>query len=112
MRTIFGTTTASGAVFSVLLGVATLDASVCAAADIQHGEELARRWCAECHVVAPDQQHAIAQAPPFATVAAKPDFDVNRLATFLLEPHPKMPSMNLTRIETADIAAYIGSLRK
>jgi hypothetical protein len=31
---------------------------------------------------------------------------------FLLDPHPKMPDMSLTRTEAADIAAYIGSLRR
>jgi hypothetical protein len=31
--------------------------------------------------------------------------------TFLLDPHAKMPNMNLTRIEANDIAAYIGTLR-
>jgi hypothetical protein len=28
----------------------------------------------------------------------------------LLEPHPKMPNMSLTRTEAADIAEYINSL--
>lgn len=82
------------------------------AADIEHGETLARRWCATCHVVAPNQQRATGEAPPFATIARKPDFDVNRLAFFLLEPHPKMPNMSLTRPEAADIAAYIASLAR
>jgi hypothetical protein len=31
---------------------------------------------------------------------------------FLLEPHPKMPSMSLTRNEANDIAAYIGTFAK
>jgi mono/diheme cytochrome c family protein len=82
------------------------------AADIAHGEQLARRWCASCHVVAADQPQPTSEAPPFATIARRPDFDANRLAFFLLEPHPKMPSMSLTRSEAADIAAYIGSLAK
>jgi hypothetical protein len=29
----------------------------------------------------------------------------------LLDPHPKMPDMGLTRSEAADLAAYIASLR-
>jgi hypothetical protein len=32
------------------------------------------------------------------------------LAFFLLDPHPKMPDMALTRAEAADLAAYISSL--
>jgi len=34
------------------------------------------------------------------------------VAYFLLDPHPKMPNFPLNRTEAADIAAYIGSLRK
>jgi hypothetical protein len=37
---------------------------------------------------------------------------VNRLAFFLLDPHPKMPNMSLTRIEASDLAAYIASLAR
>src|SRR5690349_8650735 len=80
------------------------------AADPRHGEEIARRWCAECHAVSSDQRQAMGQAPPFSAIARKSEFDVYRLAFFLLEPHPKMPSMALTR-EAEDPAAYIASLK-
>jgi mono/diheme cytochrome c family protein len=90
----------------------TLGASRAAAADADHGAELAKRWCATCHVVESDQKQASADVPPFATVASKPDFTPEKLAFFLLEPHPKMPNFPLSRIEAADLAAYIGSLRK
>jgi hypothetical protein len=32
-------------------------------------------------------------------------------AFFLLEPHPKMPNMQLSRSEAADLAAYIATLK-
>lgn len=82
------------------------------AADAVNGRTLAIRWCATCHLVAPNQQRSGADAAPFDEIAKQPDFDANRLAFFLLEPHPKMPSMSLSRIEAGDLAAYIGSLRK
>ena len=88
------------------------NASTVLAADVEHGEQLARRWCVACHVVASDQQGVTSEAPPFVTIARKPDFNTERLAFFLLDPHPKMPNMSLTRIEAADLAAYIGSLAK
>jgi hypothetical protein len=50
--------------------------------------------------------------PPFAAIAAKPGFDAVKIAVFLLDPHPKMPDISLTRSEAADLAAYIGSLAK
>jgi mono/diheme cytochrome c family protein len=82
------------------------------AADAANGEVLAKRWCAACHVVAADQQRANADAPSFVAIAAMADFNAARVAFFLLEPHPKMPNMSLSRRETEDIAAYIATLRR
>jgi mono/diheme cytochrome c family protein len=98
------------ATLAFLAAAAVVGCNAAQAADIEHGETLARRWCAPCHVVASDQQRPTGEAPPFATIARKPDFDINRLTNFLLNPHPKMPNMSLTRAEAADIAAYIASL--
>lgn len=71
------------------------------------GEVIARRWCASCHLVAADQARASTQAPPFSAIAKKPGFDASKVALFLLLPHPKMPDMNLSRAEAAELAAYI-----
>jgi mono/diheme cytochrome c family protein len=80
-------------------------------ADPEHGLALAQRWCASCHVVSPEQQRASADVPPFATVARSPNFDAKRLAYFLLNPHPKMPDLPLSRTAADDIAAYIATLK-
>ena len=45
-------------------------------------------------------------------IAHKSDFTPEKVAFFLLDPHPKMPNFPLSRIEAADLAAYISSLRK
>lgn len=82
------------------------------AADADHGAQLAKRWCATCHVVDSDQKQANADVPPFAAIARKPNFTPEKVAFFLLDPHPRMPNFSLSRSEAADIAAYIGSLRK
>jgi len=83
------------------------------AADASNGSRLAHRWCAACHVVAPTQRRSTTdQAPPFATIAHRPDFNASRVALFLLDPHPKMPDMSLTRAEAADLAAFIASLAR
>ena len=94
----------------VLAGVAT--AGTADAADAYNGGQIARRWCAPCHVVAGDQQGTTGEAPPFASISKRPGFDTGQLAMFLLDPHPKMPNMSLTRIEAGDLAAYIASLGK
>jgi mono/diheme cytochrome c family protein len=82
------------------------------AADAANGGMLAERWCVACHVIASDQQRGSTQAPPFSAIADKPDFNAGKLAVFLLEPHPKMPNMNLSRNEAADLAAYIATQSK
>jgi len=98
---------------AVLVLVATAVGSITAdAADADHGQTLARRWCATCHVVAANQQRPTGEAPPFAVIAKRPDFDTGRLANFLRDPHPKMPNMSLTRPEAVDIVAYIATLAR
>jgi mono/diheme cytochrome c family protein len=81
------------------------------AADASNGMRVAELWCAACHVVTVSQRQANADAPPFEEIAKRPNFSEPGLVTFLLDPHAKMPNMNLTRIEANDIAAYIGTLR-
>ena len=81
--------------------------SAAQAADADNGGRLAQRWCAACHIVAPGQQQGSTDVPPFKAIAQRPDFDEKQVAFFLLDPHPKMPDMGLTRNEAADLAAYI-----
>ena len=98
---------------TTLVLLATAVGSIAAnAADADHGRTLARRWCASCHVVAANQQRPTGEAPPFAVIAKRPDFDRIQLANFLLNPHPKMPNMSLTRTEAADLVAYIATLAR
>jgi mono/diheme cytochrome c family protein len=89
------------------LGATSALATSALAADADNGERLARRWCAACHVVASNQQTTTSEAPPFAAIARKPDFNAGALALFLLNPHPKMPDMGLSRSQAEDLAAYI-----
>jgi mono/diheme cytochrome c family protein len=98
---------------AILLLTATVisgPAGMTARADPANGERLARQWCAACHIVAPDQKQASADVPTFATIARMPGFDRNKVAFFLRDPHPKMPSMSLTRSEASDLADYIATL--
>jgi mono/diheme cytochrome c family protein len=81
------------------------------AADPSNGMRVAELWCAACHVVTVNQRQADADAPPFEEIAKRPNFNEPGLVTFLLDPHAKMPNMNLTRSEANDIAAFIGTLR-
>jgi mono/diheme cytochrome c family protein len=81
------------------------------AADPVSGKDIAKRWCASCHLVERGQTSATDQAPPFAYIARAPDFDQNKLTFLLLLPHPNMPNMSLNRAEIADLADYIRFLK-
>ncbi|WIW44661.1 cytochrome c [Bradyrhizobium sp. 62B] len=98
-------------IFLLLAVTFSVGISSALAADANHGADLAKRWCASCHVVANGQTQASADVPSFVSVARKADFSPERLAFFLLDPHPKMPNFPLSRTEAGDIAAYIASLR-
>jgi mono/diheme cytochrome c family protein len=80
--------------------------------DAQKGLALAQRWCATCHVISSEQSKGTDAAPSFQTLAKRAAFDAEQLAFFLLDPHPAMPKMALTRDEARDIAAYIARLRE
>jgi mono/diheme cytochrome c family protein len=93
------------------LSITALLIQSAAAADAFNGERLAERWCAACHVVTTAQRQAYADAPPFEEIAKRPGFTEAGTVRFLLDPHAKMPNMDLSRIEAADIAAYISRQR-
>ncbi|MCX7898612.1 MAG: cytochrome c [Methylocystis sp.] len=78
------------------------------AGDAGRGAVIAKRWCASCHVVSEDQISAVADAPPFDEIARRKD--KKEIANFLMNPHPPMPDMHLSRKEIDDISTYIRSL--
>ena len=81
------------------------------AANPDHGSTLAQRWCTACHVVSDDQVKGTDSAPSFASIAERPDFDAKQVADFLLQPHPKMETMSLSRDDANDLSAYIAGKR-
>jgi len=99
-----------GAAVAGLLGPAGAGTSA-QAADAAAGKALALQWCSSCHVVAEDQSSASSTSlPSFYDISKDPDWTQESLATFLVDPHPKMPDMNLGTIEITNLAAYISSL--
>ena len=97
----------------VLIGLtlALLQTPIAKAADVSHGQALAQRWCAACHAIAAESAPTRDVPPSFKSIANREGFDVNKLAFFLLNPHPVMPNMGLSRSEATDLSAYIASLR-
>jgi mono/diheme cytochrome c family protein len=95
--------------YCVTLVVLGCTYEIALAANPDNGSTLAKRWCTGCHLVSDDQVKGTDIAPSFASIAKRPDFNVEKLAAFLLEPHPKMPNMALSPEETKDIAAFIAT---
>lgn len=95
---------------TTLIGFAcALSAAPALAGDVQKGGVIAKRWCASCHVVAKDQTSAMADAPSFFDIAQRRP-DKKQIGNFLVDPHPPMPDMHLSRREIDDIVTYIRSL--
>lgn len=102
-----------GPLSALALGIiVTLSTGAATAADPEHGGQLAKRWCAACHIVSADQTHGADNAPAFVTIAKIPGLSADAIAKFLMDPHPKMPDMQLGRDEAKDLAAYIASLAR
>ena len=96
--------------FALSIGFAALVAGAPASAgDARHGATIAKRWCADCHVVSNDQASAFSDAPSFGDIAQR-RVDRKEIANFLANPHPPMPDMHLSRSEIDDIVTYIRSL--
>jgi mono/diheme cytochrome c family protein len=93
--------------YCVTLAILVSTSTAAIGANPNQGSTLAKRWCTGCHVVSADQAKGTDIAPSFASIAARPDFNVEKVASFLLEPHPKMPNMALSPEEARDIGAFI-----
>ena len=62
--------------------------------------------------MAADQTRGADNVPAFATIAKIQGFNAEAIAQFLMDPHPKMPDMQLSRDEARDLGAYIASLAR
>lgn len=88
-----------------------LTAAGLAEAATPRGENLAERWCSQCHAVKPNQVSTNPKAPPFPEVAAQPSITEYTLRVFLNIQHVEMPNFIL-KPEDADLLIdYIMSLK-
>lgn len=100
-------------VLSVLsaAALAALAGPASAAGDAGSGLALARTWCSSCHIVAPNASGGDT-APPFASIANRPNRSPGATRAWLTDTHPPMPNLNLSNQQMEDIAAYLENLRK
>ena len=81
--------------------------------DVVAGHAFAREACNACHMVEAEQRapRLIVIGPAFRDIANTRGVTATSLRVFLWTSHPKMPNLILTPDETADVIAYILSLR-
>lgn len=99
----------------LLASLASADALAAEVGAGARGRILAERWCAECHVVTAEQTRGSSDAPSFFGLTGDHARTADGLADFLLLPgttHSRMPDLHLSRVEIADIVAYVVSLSK
>lgn len=92
------------------VGVAFVFGHAAGAADSVNGERLARRLCADCHLIERIQRQGRPDAPPFVDIARIPNVSAERIVRMVLAPHPPMPELPLTTGQAEDLDAYIHSL--
>jgi cytochrome c2 len=80
--------------------------------DVAAGRAFAREACKLCHIVEPDDRatRTIVIGPGFRDIANTPSMMATVFRVFLRTSHPKM-HLILTAEQTADVIAYILSLR-
>ena len=82
-----------------------------ARADVQKGAQLARQWCANCHVIGSRPAGAVPQGPPSFPAMSRGGMTADQLCAFLSHPHGAMPDLALTRVEIDDLIGYIEALK-
>jgi len=97
----------------VLVGALNALAWAAGAQDVEAGRVFAREVCSPCHGVAADEvsPRTLPIAPDFKAIANTSTTTAISLRVFLTTSHPKMPNLILTQQQSADVIAYILSLR-
>ena len=111
-----------GAVVCGLFSTRGRTQTVAPAAELAHGEHIARFVCATCHVVAKDQEFAPLLSKPatsFFDIANRPGVSAESLEHFITTTHwdpdkvgMTMPALMATPEQSRAVARYILSLKK
>ena len=77
--------------------------------DAAGGKRIAEKSCAGCHQIAPDAKGASSDAPAFAEIAKRLPNEADKVATFIQNPAPPMPKVDLSQQDIADVLAFIAT---
>lgn len=73
------------------------------------GKQLVLNSCTACHAPM-DAAHATDGAPPLSFLAHDNKADPRWVRAWLMDPHPPMPGIMLSRQQVADVMAYLSTL--
>lgn len=77
------------------------------------GKNIAEKLCSSCHIIGTSASGVVkADVPSFTSIANRPDQTAEQIVGRIVIPHKPMPDLQLTRLEIADVAAYILTLQK
>ena len=79
--------------------------------DASMGQQLAQKWCSDCHAVGAEDAEAHGAVPSFVSIAEMSSTTSLSLHAFLLTPHERMPNLQLTQTQIDHVVAYILSLK-
>jgi mono/diheme cytochrome c family protein len=93
-------------IFSILLAYAS---AANAAANPEAGRQLVVRSCSSCHATNAATT-ATDGAPPLSVIAKDNKERPAWIRGWLMEPHPPMPSISLSRQQIDDVIAYLRTI--
>lgn len=101
-------------VFAALSGALLLAATSAFAAALprgnaEAGKQLVLNSCTACHAPM-NPANASDQAPPLSFLAHDNKADPRWVRAWLMDPHPPMPGIMLSRQQVADVMAYLSTL--
>lgn len=103
----------TGLVAGLLAGGGLAAAQPIGEGDAENGRQTAERLCTSCHVSDSSSSSSVpAGVPTLRAIANKPDQTAERIVGMLIDPHPPMPNVRLTRDELSDVVAYLQTLRR
>lgn len=98
--------------YQLLLGAmaaAILPASAAERGNAEAGRALVNRSCVSCHAPA-GVSRASDTAPPLSFLARDNKYRAGFVRAWLMDPHPPMPGIPLSRQQISDIVAYLETL--
>ena len=99
---------ATASIISLIIGGVAFPAAL-PPGNAEAGKQLVLNSCIACHAPM-GTTHATDGAPPLSFLAKDNKADPRWVRGWLMDPHPPMPDIMLSRQQVADVIAYLSTL--